>query len=70
VGRPGAFDIIRKLPGVTWSTAWRERSRGSFFGVEVDFLGIDTLIRNKRAVGRHIDLADVEELVRIRRERL
>lgn len=67
VGRPGAFDIIRKLPGVTWATAWRERSRGSFFGVEADFLGIDTLIRNKRAVGRHIDLADVEELVRIRR---
>ncbi len=69
VGLPGAFDIIRKLPGVTWSTAWRERSRGTFFGIEVDFLGIDTLIRNKRAVGRHIDLADVEELLRIRRER-
>ena len=69
VGYPGAFDIIRKLPGVTWSTAWRERSRGNVFGVEVDFLGIDTLIRNKRAVGRHVDLADVEELVRIRRER-
>src|SRR5690606_9943712 len=58
VGHPGAFDIIRKLPGVTWATAWRERSRGTLFGLEVHYLGIDTLIRNKRAVGRHVDLAD------------
>jgi hypothetical protein len=69
VDHPGAFDIIRKLPGVTWPTAWRERSMGLFFGLEVPYLGIDTLIRNKRAVGRHIDLADVEQLQRIRRER-
>jgi hypothetical protein len=69
VGRPGAIDIIRKLPGVTWATAWREHSVGQLFGTAVPFLGIETLIRNKRAVGRHIDLADVEELVRIRRER-
>jgi hypothetical protein len=69
IGRPGAVDIIRKLPGVTWTTAWKERSMGSFFGVEVPFLGIDSLIRNKRAVGRHIDLADVEQLLEIRRER-
>lgn len=69
VDQPGAFDVIRKLPGVTWPTAWRERSRGLFFGLEVPFLGIDTLIRNKRAVGRHIDLADVEQLVDIRARR-
>ena len=68
VGHPGAFDVIRKLPGVTWATAWRERSVGQFFGLTVAYLGIDTLIRNKRAVGRHIDLADVEQLVLIRRE--
>ncbi|MEX1362371.1 MAG: hypothetical protein AB1Z98_04550 [Nannocystaceae bacterium] len=69
VDYPGAFDIIRKLPGVTWTTAWRERSTGPFFGRQAPFLGIDTLIRNKRAVGRHVDLADVEQLVRIRAER-
>jgi hypothetical protein len=69
VGHPGAFDIIRKLPGVTWATAWRDRSVGRLFGFEVAFVGIDTLIRNKRTVARHIDLADVEQLVRIRSER-
>jgi hypothetical protein len=69
VGLPGAVDIVRKLPGVTWPTAWKGRSVGRFFGVEVSFLGIDALIRNKRAVGRHVDLADVEQLLRIRRER-
>jgi hypothetical protein len=65
--RPGAFDIIRKLPGVTWATAWRDRSTGTLFGVRVPFLGIDALIRNKRAVARHVDLADVEALLKIRR---
>jgi hypothetical protein len=69
LGRPGAFDIIRKLPGVTWPTAWKGRSVGWFFGIEVPYLGIAELIRNKRAVGRHTDLADVEQLVRIRQER-
>ena len=69
VGRPGAIDVLRELPGVTWATAWKGRSIGRFFGARVPYLGIDALIRNKRAVGRHIDLADVEELVRIRRER-
>ena len=34
VGHPGAFDIIRKLPGVRWPRAWRERSVGLFFGLE------------------------------------
>ncbi|HWB81298.1 MAG TPA: hypothetical protein VG755_40325 [Nannocystaceae bacterium] len=69
VGRPGAVDIIRQLPGVRWQSAWSGRSEGRFFGARVPFLGIDALIRNKRAVGRHVDLADVEELVRIRGER-
>lgn len=69
VGRPGAIDFIRTLPGVAWATAWKTRSTGSLFGHRVPFLGIEALIRNKRTVGRHQDLADVEELVRIRRER-
>lgn len=68
-GRPGAIDFLRALPGVTWATAWKTRSSGKLFGHRVAFLGIDALIRNKRTVGRHQDLADVEQLVRIRRER-
>jgi hypothetical protein len=67
VGRPGAVDVIRALPGVTWPTAWRTRSVGLFFGVRAPYLGLDALLRNKRAVGRHVDLADVEELTKIRR---
>jgi hypothetical protein len=69
VGRPGAVDVSRELPGVTWRTAWKQRSIGLLFGVRVPYLGIDALIRNKRTVGRIIDLADVEQLVQIRKER-
>jgi hypothetical protein len=64
VGRPGAIDVLRELPGVRWDTAWPERSYGRLFGQRVPFLGRRALLRNKRTVGRHIDLADVEELLR------
>ncbi len=66
VGRPGAVDILRRLPGVKWRTAWESRTEGLLFGARVPFIGTEALIRNKRAVGRHSDLADVEELLRIR----
>jgi hypothetical protein len=64
-GHPGAFDVLRELPGVRWKTAWRDRSRGELFGKKTNFLGRRSLIRNKRAVGRLLDLADVEELLRL-----
>jgi len=36
--------------------------RGRYGSVEVTFIGLDDLLRNKRASGRHRDLGDVEEL--------
>ncbi len=43
--------------------AWPSRLRAPFGAVDVDYLGKDAFIRNKRASGRTKDLADLEELL-------
>lgn len=59
---PGRIDILTELTGLTFAEAWPTRIRRPFGEVEVDFIGLDALIRNKRALGRPKDLADVDGL--------
>lgn len=59
---PGRIDILTELTGLTFDEAWHDRVRHAFGGVEVDFIGREALIRNKRATGRARDLGDIEEL--------
>ena len=47
---------------LTFVEAWPGRLRRPFGEVDVDFIGRDAFIRNKRAVGRTKDLADIEGL--------
>jgi hypothetical protein len=57
---PGRIDILTALTGLTFEEAWPGRVRESLGGVEVDFIGREALIRNKRATGRMKDLGDIE----------
>ena len=59
---PGRIDILTELTGMTFAEAWPDRLRRPFGEVDVDFIGRDAFIRNKRAVGRTKDLADIEGL--------
>jgi hypothetical protein len=59
---PGRIDILTELTGVSFDEAWPDRLRHRFGDVEVDFLGRETLVRNKRALARPKDLADIEGL--------
>ena len=59
---PGRIDLLTDLTGVTFGEAWPGRLRRPFGEVDVDFIGRDAFIRNKRAVGRTKDLADIEGL--------
>ena len=59
---PGRIDILTDLTGVTFADAWPGRERGHFGELQVDYIGRDTFIRNKRATGRAKDLGDVEGL--------
>jgi len=59
---PGRIDILTELTGLTFSEAWIDRLRRPFGEVEVDFIGLDAFLRNKRATGRPKDLGDIEGL--------
>ena len=59
---PGRIDILTELTGLTFVEAWPGRLRRPFGAVDVDFIGREDFIRNKRAVGRHKDLGDIDGL--------
>ena len=59
---PGRIDVLTELTGLRFDDAWPTRSRGSFGGIDVDFIGRDAFIQNKRATGRAKDLGDIEAL--------
>jgi hypothetical protein len=59
---PRRIDVLTELTALTFGEAWQDRLRARFGPIEVDFLGRDALVRNKRAVGRARDLGDLEAL--------
>jgi len=57
---PGRIDILTELTGLPFNEAWPERMRRPFGEIDVDFIGREAFIRNKRATGRAKDLGDIE----------
>jgi hypothetical protein len=59
---PSRIDILTSIEGVAFAEAWPNRSSVNVGGVEVAVIGRADLIRNKRALGRKRDLADIAAL--------
>lgn len=59
---PVRIDLITSLSGVSWDEAFEGAVSARFGGVDLRFLGKKELIRNKKALGRLKDLADIEAL--------
>ena len=59
---PRRIDILTELTGVTFDDAWHARVRHPFADIEVDFIGRDHFVQNKRATGRAKDLVDIDGL--------
>lgn len=59
---PHRIDVLTQLSGLTFEEAWPGRVRAPFGEIEVDYIGRDAFIRNKRATGRQKDLGDIENL--------
>ncbi len=66
---PRRIDLVTSITGVEFERAWPNRVEAKIFQMSVPVIGLDDLIRNKKAVGRHRDLADVEVLERFPREK-
>jgi hypothetical protein len=63
---PNRIDLLTSVTEVNFADAWERRVPGNLDGLPVWFLDKESLIRNKRAVGRHQDVADVYNLTRIK----
>jgi hypothetical protein len=59
---PSRIDLLTSITGVPTEEAFATRVQATIDGIPVFILGKDALIRNKRAVGRPQDLADLESL--------
>ncbi len=56
---PNRIDLLTSIKGLSFEEAWQSRVEDSYGGARVSYLGMDDLIRNKKAVGRLQDQADV-----------
>jgi hypothetical protein len=66
---PNRIDILTEISGVAFDEATAETIVGHLGTEEVRCIGLDALIRNKRAAARPKDLADVATLEEIRANR-
>src|SRR5258708_12207276 len=57
---PLTVDFLNYLTGVEFETAFANRTLIDDDGLQISVIGLDDLIKNKLATGRHKDLADVE----------
>jgi len=63
LGRPpNRIDLLTSLKGVDFEPCHKVRETTEVEGVPVQFIGLDCLKTDKLAVGRHQDLADLENL--------
>ena len=60
---PVRVDLLTSISGVDFEEAWAGRICATVDGVTFGVLGLEELIRNKRATGRPKDLLDVEALL-------
>ena len=59
---PRRIDLLTTLDALQFDEAWARRTHVDVEGMRIPVIGLADLIRNKKAVGRPQDLADVARL--------
>jgi hypothetical protein len=62
--KPERIDILTRISGVDFETAWARRTEVTVDGDVYNVIGRQDLITNKRASGRPLDLIDADKLER------
>jgi hypothetical protein len=62
---PLKIELLTKISGVSFDEALQGSKSFELDGRQIPYIGKSALITNKKAAGRHKDLADVEELERL-----
>lgn len=63
---PVRIDIITSCAGIKFSSAWKNRVRSKYGDIDVYFISLEDLIKNKKAIGRDRDLLDAKYLERVK----
>jgi hypothetical protein len=59
---PGRIDLLTSVTGLDFEECYESRVHIEIQGSEIDFIDLENFKKNKKAVGRHQDLADLENL--------
>ena len=59
---PSRIDLLTTLPGVAFEACFPSAVEVTIDGLTVTFIDLENLRTNKRASGRHQDLADLDNL--------
>lgn len=59
---PVRIDIVTSITGVAWAEVEKNKVESSFGEDKVYFISKNDFIKNKKAISRHKDLADIEAL--------
>jgi hypothetical protein len=60
------IEVLTKISGVSFDDALKDSKTFELDGRQIPYIGKAALIANKKSAGRYKDLADVEELVRLK----
>ncbi len=68
---PNRIDLINEITGVTFREAWKNRIKtgieSSGGEVPIYLIGLEDLIKNKKAIGRPKDMEDLKYLVGVKK---
>jgi len=59
---PNRIDLLTDVSGVEFEACYQQKIQVEIDGLNINFIGLENLIQNKRASGRIQDLADAENL--------
>jgi hypothetical protein len=59
---PGRIDLLTSVTGLDFEECYESRIHTEIQGSEIDFIDLESFKKNKKALGRHQDLADLENL--------
>ena len=62
---PNRIDLLSRVSGVDFETAWARRASAKMGDCELSYFGVRDLVASKRAAGRPKDLQDLEYLERL-----
>ena len=59
---PGRIDLLTSVTGLEFEPCYESRVTIELQGATINFIDLESFKKNKKAVGRHQDLADLENL--------